>query len=297
MKPDKCAICGGDLKKMIVRITDDKLGINKDFSAEGCENCEKCFVEKEAISLYKIQKYADVLSNDAYKLLAVCVMNTNYTTALVSEHGRRIERDRLADLSGFNPDRVDVLLDELWEHRLVMTVRTDDRILYFVNLYYLDFCSLEDFKTIFLFWPDFLRGDKKYIECARRRNLRKRNLINDFTEEDRKETLEYFENKCALTGKDVPLHMDHVIPLAVGHGGTTKSNMLPVWQRINTSKGAKNIFEWYKESGERFGVIPEKFDKAIKYLADLNGMSVDEYREYVYRCHENPNDILTKECV
>lgn len=297
MKPNKCDYCGEELLEMILRFTDNELRIEKDFTAEVCDNCKTCFMGDEAFALYKAQKYSDVLSNDAYKLLVVCIMNANCNTALVSENDKRVSKQRLSEMSGFDIRKLDVLLEELWKHRLVMGVSANDIEMYFINLYYLEVCSLEEFKVRFIFWFDFLREDKKYIECSRRRNLRKRNLIDDFTEEDRKETLRYFGNKCALTGKDVPLHMDHVIPLAVGHGGTTKSNMLPIWRRINTSKGTKNIFEWYKESGERFGVIPGKFDEAIKYLADLNGMTVDEYREYVYRCHENPNDILTKECV
>lgn len=133
---------------------------------------------------------------------------------------------------------------------------------------------------------------------SRRRTIRKDSLINDFTDLQRDELIKRFDGKCALTGKDVPIHLDHVIPLAVGHGGTTKANMLPIWRRINSSKGARNIFEWYEDSGQRFDVCPQRFKEVIAYLSDLNGMTVDEYREYVYKCHDSPIDTLTKkECV
>lgn len=116
-------------------------------------------------------------------------------------------------------------------------------------------------------------------------------LINDFTDEEESLLRSKFGNKCALTGKSVPLHMDHVIPIVIGHGGTTLSNMLPIWQRINSSKGAKNIFVWYEENGERFGVCPDRFTEVIEYIAELNEMTTEEYREYVYECHANPNEI------
>lgn len=129
---------------------------------------------------------------------------------------------------------------------------------------------------------------------GKRRKARSEALINDFTDEDKAALLTRFNGVCALTGKDVTIQIDHVIPLAIGHGGTTKANMLPIWQRINSSKGAKNIFEWYEENGERFEVCPRRFYEAIEYLAELNDMTSDEYRDYVYECHANPNDILTE---
>lgn len=143
----------------------------------------------------------------------------------------------------------------------------------------------------FIWYPEYRKVDSKHTS---RRKARKESLVDDFTDQQRSKMFSSFGSKCALTGKDVPLHVDHVMPLAIGHGGTTASNMLPIWQRINSSKGAKNIFEWYEENGDRFEVLPELFDKAIEYLADLNEMTTHEYRDYVYECHANPNDILTE---
>lgn len=138
---------------------------------------------------------------------------------------------------------------------------------------------------------------KQYDEATRRRKKRVESLINDLTSEQTSLISDRFDGKCALTGKDVPLHMDHVIPVSIGHGGTTLSNILPIWQRVNSSKSNRNIFEWYKETGARFDVCPTMFDEAIEYLADLNGMSAVEYREYVYECHANPIDYLMEEII
>lgn len=142
--------------------------------------------------------------------------------------------------------------------------------------------------------PEYIAKDNRH---SLRRLARLDALVNDFTDEDKSELLRRFDGKCALTGKVVPLHFDHVIPIAIGHGGTTKSNMLPIWQRINSSKCDRNIFEWYEENGDRFDVCPKRFEAAIEYLAELNGMTTAEYRDYVNDCHANPNDVLTKETV
>lgn len=144
----------------------------------------------------------------------------------------------------------------------------------------------------FILHPEHLKEDNRKHTIRRKR--RREALVDDFTNEQREALLDRFNGKCALTGKSLPIHLDHVIPLSIGHGGTTIANMLPIWQRINTSKNASNIFEWYEENGERFEVCPKRFYEAIEYLAELNGMTPDEYRDYVYECHANPNDILTE---
>lgn len=128
------------------------------------------------------------------------------------------------------------------------------------------------------------RPDEKARQSALLRSTRLAALVNDFTDEQREHVRSRFGNKCAFTGKDVPIHMDHVIPVAWECGGTTIGNMLPIWQRINSSKSDGNIFDWYEQNGSRFDVKPELFREAIEYLAELNGMTYEQYRDYVYEC-------------
>lgn len=148
--------------------------------------------------------------------------------------------------------------------------------------------------TLNLYRESHLNGASLARVHAERRNKRVNALPNDFSAKDKASLIERFEGKCALTGREVPIQIDHVIPVSIGHGGTFNGNMLPVWQRINSSKGNRNLFEWYADNGERFGVVPELFEQSVAYLAELNGMTADEYRDYVYDCHANPNDILTE---
>src|SRR5699024_8010350 len=171
-------------------------------------------------------------------------------------------------------------------------ITVNGKPLFLINASKFGFESEKSFRRKNFLANDFFIKGSKDRESSRRRLVRLRALIDDFTSEEREEVLRKFDGKCALTGLDVPIHLDHVIPIAIGHGGTTKSNMLPIWHRINSSKSDRNIFEWYEESGGRFEVSPGLFEKAIEYLAELNEMTVEEYRNYVYECHANPNDNL-----
>lgn len=188
---------------------------------------------------------------------------------------------------------------ELYRKRYVYVQQTEDYAVVTLNAYklglfdFVDILSVSSIQRSFIKNPGYIRDEKGYLSSLRREN-RLRALPNDLTKEEETLIRSRFNDKCAFTGRDVPIHLDHVIPVAVGHGGTTVSNILPIWQRINSSKGAKNVFEWYEENGDKFGVCPERFKQAIKYLAKLNEMSVEEYREYVYECHANPIDKITE---
>ncbi|MBO1583297.1 hypothetical protein [Bacillus sp. XF8] len=129
-----------------------------------------------------------------------------------------------------------------------------------------------------------------------RRRARKRALPDDFTTEQLNEILAHFEGGCVLTG-DSDIHWDHVIPIAIGHGGTTYGNMIPLRSDLNISKSDNNIFEWFEANRQRFELPQERFDRLIEWLAAANEMTVGEYRDYVYWCHANPVDVLESEAI
>jgi hypothetical protein len=120
-----------------------------------------------------------------------------------------------------------------------------------------------------------------------RRRARRLALVGDFNMEQKHLTFEYFGG-CALTGVTGDIHWDHVIPIAVGHGGTTYGNMIPLRGDLNKSKGDKNIFEWFEANRQRFNLDQERFDRLIEWLGKANDMTTEEYRQCVYWCHDNP---------
>jgi hypothetical protein len=124
-----------------------------------------------------------------------------------------------------------------------------------------------------------------------RRRARKASLPDDLTSEEQKIIGDFFEGVCALTGTVEDYTWDHAIPLATGHGGTTYGNMYPLRGDLNSSKNNRNIFEWFEANRQRFELSQERFDNLIAWLASANAMSVEEYRDYVYWCHDNPRTI------
>lgn len=142
-----------------------------------------------------------------------------------------------------------------------------------------------------------LENNRRWLEdnLARVREYKKLWLSSDrakkaelpsfWTEEDRCIATEYFGG-CALTGNP-NFEWDHVLPISSGFGGTVAGNMLPLCKELNASKGSRNIFDWYRENRERFSISEERFNKTISYLAVMNGMSEEEYEQYVYGCYNN----------
>jgi hypothetical protein len=124
-----------------------------------------------------------------------------------------------------------------------------------------------------------------------RRRARKKLLPDDFTTDQMSDTLISFRGGCALTGDTTDIHWDHVIPLVTGHVGTVYGNMIPLRGDLNLSKSDANIFKWFEANKQRFDLDQLQFDRLVDWLAVTNGMTVEEYTEYVYQCYENPNKI------
>ncbi len=136
-------------------------------------------------------------------------------------------------------------------------------------------------KTYYAKWRS--ENKEKIAAWTARRRARKRGLPDDLTSEEFEGIKEIFGGNCALSGKADEVTIDHFIPLKTGKGGTIKENVIPLSISLNSSKKDSNPFEWIKT---REDISNEKFDNVVKYLADLNGMTVGQYKEYVYKCFE-----------
>lgn len=130
-------------------------------------------------------------------------------------------------------------------------------------------------------WKDNNRD--KLVVYSRRYKARKVSLPGTLTVAQTECIMERFGG-CALSGSS-DIHLDHVIPLNTGHGGTVVGNMVPLRGDLNISKNAKNVFVWFNSVREREHLEQERFNAMITYLAEKNGMTVFEYTAYVYECH------------
>lgn len=132
----------------------------------------------------------------------------------------------------------------------------------------------------------------QYYLRVNRRRARERQLPDTLTSEQRDIIIKQFDGGCALTGDKTDVHLDHVIPISIGHGGTIFENIIPLRADLNLSKGTDNIFEWFESNRQRLKLNRTKFNALIEYLADINGMTTQEYEDYVRECHDNPRQFV-----
>lgn len=118
-----------------------------------------------------------------------------------------------------------------------------------------------------------------------KRRAKMRNVEATLTQEQVTEILEKFNNKCALTDS-TDVSLDHFIPIASGFGAHASYNIIPLDKKLNTSKNDFNPFEWFAKNKKRFSLEQSRFDSVIEYLSEVNGMSVEDYTDYVNGCFE-----------
>jgi hypothetical protein len=111
-------------------------------------------------------------------------------------------------------------------------------------------------------------------------------LKASLTIDELNEIVRTFDNKCALTG-NANFEFDHFIAVRTGNSGTVKENIIPLCKFLNNSKKSRNPFEWVKWPHIQEMIIPGSFERLIEYLAKENSMTVDQYRDHVYKCYEN----------
>lgn len=110
------------------------------------------------------------------------------------------------------------------------------------------------------------------------------NLHSDFNID---EVYDYFAEECCLTGTTENVTLDHFIPVSWGHGGTHLGNMYPLEMVINQTKNRFNPFTWFDWAKDKYNIDIHKWNKLIEALASINGLTVDEFKDFVYWCEDN----------
>jgi 5-methylcytosine-specific restriction endonuclease McrA len=99
-----------------------------------------------------------------------------------------------------------------------------------------------------------------------KRRAKKLSLPYTLTSKQWQQIKEYFNNKCAYCGKELPLSKEHFIPLSKG-GEYTINNIIPVCLSCNSSKQDKDFFKWYPAQSF-YSKAREK--RILKYLGYKN---------------------------
>lgn len=128
---------------------------------------------------------------------------------------------------------------------------------------------------------------EKYNEHQKMRRRLEKELDKLHKPVDKNEILKHFNNKCSLTGDKNDVTLDHFIPISWGHGGTYKGNLYPLNIRLNQSKINQNPFEWYEWIKDKADIKKSDWNNLVQYLAKENGLTVEEFKEFVYWCENN----------
>lgn len=110
----------------------------------------------------------------------------------------------------------------------------------------------------------------------------KKSTPNTLTKDQYEWILKDFGGCCALTGESADIHLDHWIAVSTQFAGTCYGNVYPLSKALNSSKRDENPFVWIQR---RPDVNADKFAALVKYLADQNGMTIEAFRDYTFRCY------------
>jgi len=92
--------------------------------------------------------------------------------------------------------------------------------------------------------------------------------------------------RCALT-LNKQYTIDHFIALNTGHGGNYFENYMPLELGLNSSKNDKNPFKWITFRN----INRSLFEQEVERLSQLNKLTPDEYRQFVYWCYDNRRSV------
>lgn len=129
---------------------------------------------------------------------------------------------------------------------------------------------------------------EKITTYRQKRRAKEKALLDNLTSYQWQQTLRHFDYKCPLTD-DTNIHLEHFIPVSLLHSGTVKGNCYPISASLNCSKSNSNPFLWILNQPKD---IQEKFyNELVPYLANLNNMSVAEFKAFTFWCFDNPRTI------
>ena len=101
-----------------------------------------------------------------------------------------------------------------------------------------------------------------------RRNAIKRSLPSTLTKKQWAEIKEHFSGKCCYCNRELPLTIEHFIPITKS-GELTRNNIIPACKSCNSSKGNRDALTWFRKQ-EYYSKAREQ--KILSFLGYNNGV-------------------------
>jgi hypothetical protein len=151
---------------------------------------------------------------------------------------------------------------------------------------------IENKEKVSLRSSKYRENNKEYYNDYQKKRRVLRNSLDDmYPEYIESQVYDCFGDKCYLTNTEDNVILDHFIPIGWGHGGTYHGNLYPLNVNINSTKSGNNPFEIIEFINEKYQIDIHKWNKLIETLATLNGVTVDEFKEFVYWCEANKRTV------
>lgn len=96
--------------------------------------------------------------------------------------------------------------------------------------------------------------------------------------------LKRFDFRCSLTDS-TEYHIEHWIPVSKG-GETSIRNCYPLDAELNLKKSNRNPIEFFEQADIIGRYEKSRFDDLVFWLAVINDMTVEEFRDYTNDSYE-----------
>lgn len=136
--------------------------------------------------------------------------------------------------------------DEVREYNQEYRETHKEEMASYFHDYYLE--HTDEIKTRIKEWDKTESGKLSRKNANHRRKARMRSIEGDYSKDDLKQALEFFNYQCAYSGEPLEqhYHIDHVIP--VSKGGTNYIwNIVPANSGPNGTKRDNEMEEWFRK--------------------------------------------------
>ena len=207
-----------------------------------CKRCEKQYREQNRDKI--LERSKQYRQNNKYKIKQYYENNKDKILECNRQY-RQNNKEKIAELNKqYRQNNKDKILKQKRQYYR----DNRDKILEYNKQYY---------KTS--------QGQVNQFNAGSKRRMRKQNQGNGITSNQWFEMMNYFDWKCAYSGKYIGgkgehRNIDHITPLSKG-GEHEIWNVVPMYDSYNFSKHDKDMLTWYKEqiffSEERLNKIYE----------------------------------------
>lgn len=114
----------------------------------------------------------------------------------------------------------------------------------------------------------------RVAESQRKTSLRRKQVLAGIPDDKQYMSQLLEDRKCVITGVTEKVALDHIMPVSVGNWGNRKGNLQWMYERLNISKGSKDIFDW----------VDSMEQERLDYLLPEHvGLTIAEFKQRVYQ--------------